>query len=201
MKKVKDYYYHLAKEKNLSARSVFKLQEIDEKYHLIKKGMSIMDMGASPGSWTEYALQEVGSEGRIVAIDLKPLHKTLPPPVTFIEGDIFQLNQDNFPDPNMKFDLILSDMAPNTSGNKGLNHQQSLDLCHEVFKRCDLLLKRDKDVIVKVFQGEDLQAFILEEVKPRFKSYKLFKPKSSRKESVELFIIGFKFKGKTYRTG
>ncbi|HEO64606.1 MAG TPA: 50S rRNA methyltransferase, partial [Spirochaetes bacterium] len=65
VKKVKDYYYHLAKEKNLSARSVFKLQEIDEKYHLIKKGMSILDMGASPGSWTEYALQKIGSEGNI----------------------------------------------------------------------------------------------------------------------------------------
>ncbi len=195
MKKVKDYYYHLAKEKNLSARSVFKLQEIDEKYHLIKKGMSIMDMGASPGSWTEYALQKVGSEGQIIAIDLKPLHKTFPPPVTFIEGDIFQLNQDSFPDPNRMFNLILSDMAPNTSGNKGLSHQQSLDLCHEVIRRCDLLLKKDGDIVIKVFQGEDLQTFILEEVKPRFKSYKLFKPKSSRKESVELFIIGFGFKG------
>ncbi len=194
MKKVKDYYYHLAKEKNLSARSVFKLQEIDEKYHLIKKGVSIMDMGASPGSWTEYALQKVGAEGQIIAIDLKPLHKAFSPPVTFIEGDIFQLSKDDFPDPNMKFDLILSDMAPNTSGNKGLNHQQSIDLCREVVRHCDLLLKKDGNIVVKVFQGEDLQAFILEEVKPRFASYKLFKPKSSRKESVELFIIGFKFK-------
>ncbi|MDH5682082.1 MAG: RlmE family RNA methyltransferase [Spirochaetota bacterium] len=196
MRKVKDHYYKLAKEKDYSARSVFKLKEIDEKYRLIKKGCHILDLGASPGSWTEYSLERVGEKGLVVSVDLKPLRKPVLAHGHFIEGDIFQLTGEEFPDSVRKFNVVLSDMAPDTGGSKSVNHQLSLDLCRELMRVCDSFLKRDGDMVCKVFQGEDLQEYISEEVKPRFKSYKLFKPKSTRKESVELFIIGFGFIGK-----
>ncbi len=197
MKKVKDHYYKMAKDKNYLARSFFKLQEIDEKYRFLKKGMSILELGASPGSWVEYCLKKISPKGQIVALDLKPLQKTFPDNVYFLQEDVFNLNSAHFPDPKMKFDIILSDMAPNTSGNKGLNHQQSLELCREVIGLAHRFLKPDGSLVSKAFQGEDLQEFIIEDVKPVFQKYKLFKPKSSRKESVELFILGFAFKPKS----
>lgn len=194
MRKIKDHYYKMAKEQDFSARSAFKLKEIDDKYHIVKKGMDIMDLGASPGSWTEYVHKKIQSSGRIVSVDLKPLNRTFPENITVIEGDVFNLSDDQLPATNMKFDLLMSDMAPNTSGNKGLNHQQSLDLCRKVVELCDIYLKPGKNLICKVFQGEDLQEFLLEEVKPRFNKYKLVKPKSTRKESVEMFIVAFEYK-------
>jgi len=194
MKKVKDHYYKLAKDQNYSARSVFKLEEIDKKYQIIKRGMTVLDLGASPGSWTEYTLKKLGPKGKMIAIDLKPLQKTFSDQVYFIEKNIFKLSGDDFPMSNIQFDLVMSDMAPNTTGNKGLNHQKSLDLCSEVIKICDQYLKPNSNLICKGFQGVDFQEFIIEEIKPRFNRYKLFKPGSSRKESVEIFIIGFSYK-------
>jgi len=194
MKKVKDHYYKLAKEKNYSARSAFKLEEIDKKYKLIKKKMSVLDLGASPGSWTEYVLRKTESTASIIAIDLKPLETKLADKVQFFLHDITQLSEKEIPS-DKKFDIVLSDMAPNTSGNKGLDHQRSLELCYEVVKQTKLHLKTGGSMICKVFQGEDLQSFVLDEVKPIFKSYKQFKPKSTRSESVEIFIIGFDYLG------
>ncbi|MDH4129282.1 MAG: RlmE family RNA methyltransferase [Spirochaetota bacterium] len=194
MKKIKDFYFHQAKEKNYSARSVFKLQEIDDKYKLIKNGFRVIDLGASPGSWTEYTFGKIGQKGEIVAIDLKPLQKSFSNNVHFIQENILELDITKIPGYKEKFDLILSDMAPNTTGIKGLNHQQSLDLCTEAVKLADNLLKVYGNFVCKVFQGEDLQEFIHNNIISRFESYKLFKPKSSRKESVELFILGFKYK-------
>ncbi len=191
MKKVQDYYFHQAKKQNYSARSVFKLKEINDKYHLIKKGMRVLDLGASPGSWVEYTSEQISSQGSIVAIDLKPLETKNTPQLHFIQGNITDPELSNHPILQEKMDIILSDMAPNTSGNKGLDHQISIELCSEVLKYSDRILKDNQNLIMKAFQGEDLQEFLNEEVKPRFQKYKIFKPKSSRKESVELFIICF----------
>ena len=194
MKKVKDYYYKLAKEQNYSARSVFKLQEIDEKYQVVKSAQKVLDLGAAPGSWSEYCHKRVGAGGLVISVDLKELQKAVPKNGFYIKGDVFTLTGEEFPDSTGAFDVVLSDMAPNTSGNKGLNHQQSLELCREVIRLCDDFLKEKGIMVCKVFDGEDLQEYIREEVKPRFSRHKLFKPKSTRKESVELYIIGFEYK-------
>ncbi len=189
MKKIKDYYFNLAKNNDYLARSVFKLKEIDDKYKLIKNNIKILDLGASPGSWIQYCLTKPNT--KIVAVDIKPLKKTFHKNVRFIQNSISEIEENLFSETN--FDLILSDMAPNTTGNKGIDHQKSISLADEVIKITYKSLKRNGNLICKIFQGEDLNSFVKSKIKPAFSKYKLFKPKSSRSESTEIYIIGFNY--------
>lgn len=198
MKKVKDFYFKKAKKENHLARSIYKLEEIDKKYNIFKKGQSVIDLGCSPGSWLEYAFRKVGKSGIVFGIDLKEVKRQFPKNVKIIEGDIY--DYDNFKRvinetsilPN-KFDIVMSDMAPNTSGQKDIDAYRSYELCVQGLKVCEQFLKIGGHFITKIFMGEDFKTF-LDIVKISFEKHKVYKPKSSRSESVETYIIGWKRK-------
>jgi 23S rRNA (uridine2552-2'-O)-methyltransferase len=195
MKKIKDFYFKKAKKENHLARSIYKLEEIDKKYHMFKRGQSVIDLGCSPGSWLEYALSKIGKNGVIFGIDLKEVKKQFPQNVKVIKGDIY--DYENFkqtikktsilPD---KFDIVISDIAPNTSGQKDIDAYRSFELCVQGLKVCEQFLKTGGHFITKIFMGEDFKTF-LDAIKSSFEKHKVYKPKSSRSESVEVYVIGW----------
>jgi len=186
-----DHYTRKAKNEQFPARSVYKLQEIQKKYTLIKKGYSVLDLGCSPGSWLLYAAQLVGKTGRVTGLDLKALTIKLPDQVYVVAGDIFNiLKTDQLKDTLWNgFDVVLSDMAPSTTGNKTVDSTRSFELCQAALSLAKEKLITGGSFVCKIFQGEDFQAFALE-VRACFQQQKIFKPKSSRKASREIYIIG-----------
>ena len=189
MKKVKDHFFHKAKREHFHARSVYKLKEINEKYRIIKRGIHVLDLGSAPGSWLQYASQIVGKDGLVVGIDTQKLAKDMQKNIHFMQGDIFEMDVKLIQSISDSFHLILSDMAPKTTGIKTVDHLRSYELCMKALEIADVLLKDDGTFVCKIFTGEELTRF-REEVKKRFKSAKIFKPKSSRSESKEVFVIG-----------
>jgi 23S rRNA (uridine2552-2'-O)-methyltransferase len=198
MKEFQDFYFKKAKKEKHLARSIYKLDEIDKKYKIFKKGMSVIDLGCSPGSWLEYALSVVGDKGKIFGIDLKEVKKTFPPNVKTVKGDIYNLEafEKSLKETNMLFaDIVMSDMAPNTSGMKDVDAYRSYELCIQALIVADKFLKTGGTFITKIFQGEDFKNFI-DIIKKSFNNYKIYKPKSSRSESVEVYVIGWSKKDK-----
>ncbi len=187
MKQVQDHYFKKAKREKYPARSVYKLQEIDVKYKIIKQGQTILDIGCAPGSWSQYILKKIG-KGRVLGIDIINSVQISDPRFHFLKRDIFELQKGDIEKYRNRFDLITSDAAPSTTGNKFADNQVSLAIVKRVFQLADDILKPHGSIIAKVFQGEDLRAFVAAE-KKYYAKISLFKPKSSRKESRELFII------------
>jgi len=184
-----DHYTRKAKKEKFSARSVYKLQEIQEKYHLIKTGNRVLDLGCSPGSWLQYAAQLVGKKGQVVGIDKKPVTLSLPSYVRVIQGDIFLLGTTGEASLGNNYHAVLSDMAPATTGNKLVDSVRSMDLCEAAFAAAQKVLRPGGSFVCKIFQGEDFKTFS-DNVRKSFKRHKIFKPQSSRKASKEIYIIG-----------
>lgn len=188
-----DKWAKKAKEKGYPARSVFKLEEIQNKYQILKKGDIVLDLGCSPGSWSKYALNLIGKDGKIIGIDLVPA-KISHPNFYFIQKDVFEITKQDFENLGIeKFDIILSDMAPKTTGVKFIDHIHSIKLVEKALELALGHLKKEGNFIAKIFEGERLP-FLKKEIEKYFRSVKLFKPKSSRKESKEIFIIAQGFK-------
>ena len=187
MKKVQDYYFHKAKREGYPARSVYKLQEAQKKYRFLKAGHRVLDLGAAPGSWTKYVSRLVGSGGRVIAVDLHKL-KAGGPNIEFIKTDIFSMEPADFSLRFGTFHVVLSDMAPKTSGRKDLDHFRSIELAGYAFRIASETLKPGGSFFCKVFEGEDLPIF-RKELQAFFNTVRLFKPKSSRTESVEKFLF------------
>jgi len=188
-----DLYVKRAKHEGHRARSVYKLEEINKKYQLIKQGMTIVDLGAAPGSWSEFAAKIVGKSGKIVAIDILPLSPIKY--VTFIQGDfttseIVKLLLNSLGDD--KVDLIFSDMAPNTTGIPEVDHLRSMNLAESAFDFAKSNLKQNGSFLVKVFQGKNLDNLV-KSLKLFFTTVSIIKPKSSRQRSREVFLLGLKF--------
>ena len=193
MKKTKnrwtDHYSRKAKKDRYPARSVYKLKEIQSRYRLIKPGDTVLDLGCAPGSWLLYAAEIVGPKGRVIGIDLKPVTVALPPQVAVHAGDVHALEAGLLEDIGTNVDVVISDMAPATTGNKDVDAARSFDLCTAalaVSRRC---LKPGGILICKIFQGPDFETFN-RELKSCFKKQKIFKPRSSRKASREIYMIG-----------
>lgn len=190
-----DFYFHQAKHEGYRARSVYKLQEIQQKFHILKPGIVAVDLGAAPGSWTQYLAEVLGPNGVVVSVDRTPLAKPLPPQVRDICGDIFDVTEERLRDlAGGLADVVCSDMAPNTSGVKQVDHLRSIGLCERAMWIADRLLKPGGDFIAKMFQGGDVQSY-LRDLKVRYTEVKVFKPKSSKAESKETFVIARGFKG------
>ena len=194
-----DHYSRKAKARGFAARSVFKLEEIHKRFPLMRKGSHVLDLGCAPGSWLKYAAQQVGPHGRCMGIDRVPIDLSLPN-VQSIVGDIYEIQNETFGDTHTRFDLIMSDMAPDTCGNRYTDHVRSVQLCERAFEIALLYLRANGNFVCKVFEGGDLNAFVAE-VKPYFKNVKRVKPKSTRAESVELFIVAIGFKANTEKSG
>lgn len=193
MNQWQDHYTRQAKKERFPARSVYKLQEIQKKYNLIKKGDTVLDLGCAPGSWLLYAAGLTGNTGRVIGIDLVPVTINVPSHVTFYTGDILLMDDDFFQSLERGFNVVISDMAPSTTGNKFVDAARSFDLCCRALTIARMTLTTGGSFVCKIFQGEDFKTFV-DSVRPVFKNHKIFKPKSSRKASKEIYVIGLRKK-------
>jgi len=190
-----DHYARKAKKDNYPARSVYKLEEMQSKYRLIKPGDSVVDLGCAPGSWLLYAANIVGPKGKVYGIDLKPVTIPLPSHVTVHTGDIadFIAGYDEDGSAALSFgtdfEILLSDMAPSTTGNKHVDSTRSEQLCQTALSIAAGSLAPGGSFVCKIFQGADFRAFV-DQVRNHFAAHKILKPQSSRKGSKEIFIIG-----------
>ena len=186
-KQRRDTYVRQSKVDGYRARSAYKLIEIDEKFKIFKGGISVIDIGAAPGSWSQYALKAAKS-GRLISIDLKemdPIGNTVQIRGDFTEQKIQDEIKKHFKN---KVDVVMSDMAVNTTGIKNIDSIQTGELCKEaMFFAKDILLVNGC-FVSKIFMGGTFNE-IVAEGKKYFKDVKVFKPKSSRKDSKESFII------------
>jgi len=187
MKEIKDHYFFKAKKEGYPARSVYKLIEAQEKFRFLKKGQKVLDLGAAPGSWTKYAAKIVGDSGLIIAIDIHKL-KINGKNIKFIKKDIFEIDFGQLLDNKDKFEVVLSDMAPKTTGRKDLDHFRSIELALMAMDVAQNVLSSQGYFYCKVFDGEDFPD-LKTKMQKVFKKVRIFKPKSSRAESVEKFLF------------
>ena len=186
-KQKRDIFVRQSKIEGYRSRAVYKLQEIDEKFKILKNGISLVDLGAAPGSWSQYVAKKVKS-GKILSIDLNEFDQI---------SNIYQLIGD-FTDIvqkttiknyfGKKVDVVLSDIATNTTGNKNLDSIQTGELCKEAMNFSKEILKTEGKFVSKIFMGSTFNE-IVSEAKKIFKESKVFKPLASRKDSKEIFII------------
>jgi 23S rRNA (uridine2552-2'-O)-methyltransferase len=187
----RDHYYHKAKEDNFAARSIYKLEEIDQKFKIIKSGQQVLDLGAAPGSWSQYLSQKVGEKGRVLGIDLIQVTLTLRNAV-FIHADLRDLNlDDTFKEYEFQpqFDGVFSDMAPRTTGIRITDQARSMELCELALQVSDRFLKPGGNFVCKFFHSDDFTE-LKKMMEARFGRVEVLRPKSTRKESKEIFLIG-----------
>ncbi len=198
----KDKYYQKAKDEGHRARSYFKLEEIQAEYPLIKKGDSVLDLGAAPGSFLELESTLVGKDGTVIGIDLKEIEKI--PGATNVHTyvrDIFTEKTILWLHEKLKatkakepfFDVVISDMAPNTSGIKDVDHFRSIELCEQVNEVIYSLLKEGGNAMMKIFQGEEFDMFV-KDLKKSFTKVVTVKPQATRDRSREVFLVCLGYK-------
>ncbi len=184
-----DHYTQKARKDHFPARSVFKLQEIQQKVNLIQKGNSVLDLGCSPGSWLMLAATLTGPAGSVVGIDLKPVTVSLPSHVRVFIADMLALPDEISDAIGREFHVVISDMAPSTTGNRSVDATRSFDLSQAALTTAQNRLLPGGAFVCKIFQGEDFNQFI-QRIKSLFNLHRIFKPQSSRKASREIYIIG-----------
>jgi 23S rRNA (uridine2552-2'-O)-methyltransferase len=187
-----DHYFYRAKSEGFAARSVYKLEEIDKKYRLLRPGMDVLDLGCHPGSWTQYASKAVQPGGRVLGIDRTPTNAPAPN-AAMLAGDIFDLLKrphELFPE---GFHVVLSDMAPNTSGIRDVDHARSLDLAEAARSVAVRNLKSGGSLLIKIFQGPDLKTW-MEKLKENFDPPLIVRPEATRSESREIFVLCRRFR-------
>ena len=186
----------LAKKQGFPARSVYKLKEINEQYKIIKPGDRVLDFGCAPGSWLLYISEKIGNKGEVIGIDVEEVKIPEKSNIFFIRKNIFELKTSDF---DNKFDAVVSDLSPKTSGIKSLDSGKSLELAEKCFEITKSVLRLKGNFVCKIFAGEEGDVFI-KKVKEYFNLVKRFKPKAVIKESKEFYIIakGFKNENKNY---
>lgn len=189
--KWRDHYTRRAKEEKWLARSVYKLEEIDKKYRLIKPGNRVMDLGCYPGSWSQYIIKKVGKRGEVIGIDLNAPEKVTAQNFKYIKGNILDLQIDRLFPESYRIDLLLSDLAPQTTGNNITDCAKSLELAGKALDIAVFLLRKNGHFLCKVFEGEDFRNF-QKYVLGYFKEIRLIRPGAVRKRSREIYLLGFK---------
>jgi 23S rRNA (uridine2552-2'-O)-methyltransferase len=191
----RDHFRRLAKDQGYRSRAAYKLKQINESYHILKRGSRVIDIGCAPGGWVQIAAKAVGPEGKVVGIDLKevePVHGA-----TILQGSIDDphaiaqiveaLGKD-------KADVILSDLAPNVSGMWEVDHARQMDLTRSALALAKKVLKQSGNAVFKVFEGEFLGE-LREDMKASFGKVLISKPTASRQESSELYLVCIGFRG------
>jgi 23S rRNA (uridine2552-2'-O)-methyltransferase len=189
-----DEYVKAAKVQGYRSRAVFKLAEIQEKDQLIKTGMNIVDLGAAPGGWSQFAQQRLGKGNKLIALDILPMDAI--DGVDFIQGDFLEqaiIERLYTALDGVPVHLVLSDMAPNMSGNKAVDQPRSLYLCELALDTAKSILAKNGGFLVKVFQGEGFEDFH-RDVQKHFTKVVIRKPKASRPRSNEVYILAKGFK-------
>lgn len=187
----RDHYFRKAKQENFAARSVFKLEEIDQKFKIFRGAKTVLDLGASPGSWSQYASKVVGEKGQVLGVDLSPVTVKLKNAV-FIQADLRDLQleeifkEHGFVPP---FDIVMSDMAPKTTGIRMTDQARSMELCELALDVAVRFLKKDGGFVCKLFHSDDFSK-LREQMKKVFQKVEAVKPDSTRKISKEIFLVG-----------
>lgn len=185
----RDFYVEQANRAGWRSRAVFKLEQIQSKERLIERGSVCVDLGSAPGSWSQLAARLVGETGRVVAVDLLPMEPIAG--VDFVAGDFTSPDTVNALKEligGRSVDLVMSDMAPNLSGNRAIDQPRSLALNDEALLFAREVLRAGGDFLVKAFQGEGIDAFT-RDLKAHFKTVKTLKPKAPRPESREIYLL------------
>jgi 23S rRNA (uridine2552-2'-O)-methyltransferase len=193
-----DTYYKQAKADGYRSRAAYKLKQINNKFKVIRRGDIVLDLGAAPGGWTQVAAELVGSKGKIVGVDLNAIEelKDHNNNIYFLTGDITdeEVVGDISQYINEKdVNVIISDAAPNISGNYSMDQAKSIYLAEAVLKLARIFLKPHGNLVVKIFQGEDFPEFF-QIIKTQFRFSKVFSPKASRVRSSEVYVIGLNYK-------
>ncbi|CAM3500557.1 Ribosomal RNA large subunit methyltransferase E [Vibrio aerogenes CECT 7868] len=190
-----DKYVNDAKKKGYRSRAIFKLDEIQSKDNLIQSGMTIVDLGAAPGGWSQYAAGLVGETGQVIACDILPMDSIAG--VAFLQGDFREdavLNALLDKIGPALVDVVLSDMAPNMAGNLSVDQPRAMYLVELALDMCRQVLSANGSFIVKVFQGEGFDQYV-KEVRSLFRTVKVRKPDSSRARSREVYLVATGYKG------
>jgi 23S rRNA (uridine2552-2'-O)-methyltransferase len=185
-----DEYVKQAQAQGYRSRAVFKLKELDERDRLFKPGMAVLDLGAAPGGWSQYAAERIGKSGKIIALDILPLEAI--PGVVFIEGDFREeavLEQLRAELAGQLPDIVLSDMAPNTTGVNAVDQARSMYLAELAMDTARELLKPGGSFVVKLFQGPDFDVYV-KTARGLFGKVVVRKPKASRDRSPEVYLVG-----------
>jgi 23S rRNA (uridine2552-2'-O)-methyltransferase len=182
-----DIFHRRAKQEGFAARSVFKLEEINHKYRLLRRGARVLDLGCRPGSWLQYSAGVVGAEGALVGVDRTPLDK----PVLgarIVVADVFAVGFDEVKGELEGFDVVLSDMAPDTSGVRSLDQARSESLFERALEIAELTLVKGGHFVGKLFQGSDW-ARLIKRAREGFAEVRTVKPAGSRRESIEQYVV------------
>lgn len=199
----KDVFARRAASEGLVSRAHFKLEQMDQRFRLLQRGMVVLELGAAPGGWTRYVADKIADKtdrGRVVAVDFRPI--TAPAAVVVIEGEAGTAQIDaeiarelaNATGGDAECDLVISDMAPNITGIRAADQAASMHLAELAAQTAAMYLKRGGHLVVKMFQGEGVDEWLSEQ-RQRFEKCQFAKPKASRSESREVFAVCQKFKG------
>ncbi len=184
-----DAHYRRAKEEGFAARSVYKLEEMDRRYGLLAARQRVLDLGCHPGSWLQYAAARVGPQGLVVGVDIQPPGVELAAWVRFVQADVLELGVEELKAFAPEYDLVLSDVAPRTTGVMVRDMARSAELTAKALDLALALLKPGGSLVAKVYFGPEVEGLI-RRVKAAFSLGKAHKPEASRAASKEIFILG-----------
>lgn len=188
MARPQDGFGKNAKKAGYPARSVYKLEEIDKRFRLLKANQKILDLGAVPGSWTLYASKKVGANGSVLGIDIQECNIHMPTNTTMLQADIFDIDLSMIREP-IGYHVVLSDMAPSTSGNRNRDQFISYELYMKALSiACETLIKRG-NFVGKIFQGPEFND-ARKATQAAFSETRIVKPRASRRESYEIYLVG-----------
>ena len=194
-RKPKDYtqadrFTRAAKAAGYPARSVFKLEEIQRRYRLFRSGQRVLDLGAAPGSWSLYASREVGPAGRVLAVDLSEIGETMPGNVTARQLDVMLAGRAELGD-LAPYHVLLSDMAPRTSGTRARDQALSAELCQRALALADEFAGVDSAIVLKLFMSNDFKP-LEQALRARYAECRTVRPEATRSQSTEVFLVGLR---------
>lgn len=181
-----DHFTRKAQKEGHAARSIYKLEEIDQRWKLLRKGQRVLDLGCSPGSWMQYAAAKVGPSGRVLGIDLKPVNASFPPHAESRVGDIYEMDKATYGD---NYDVVLSDMAPSTMGNHTTDALRSAALAERAIQIADEFVRPGGAMVVKVLEGGEINNLVTL-MRKSFEKVERLRPQATRVRSSEIFLVG-----------
>jgi 23S rRNA (uridine2552-2'-O)-methyltransferase len=190
--KWEDHYTRRAKKENWPARSVFKLQEIDQKYKLIRRADHLLDLGCYPGSWSLYGLKKIGPRGKVVGVDLEEPERLKAPNFQFVKADVLHLDAAWLKKEIGACDAVISDLAPKTTGIRVADASRSLELAQRALNIARVLLKKGGRFLCKAFESEETKPF-RDSFSLYFKQNRIIRPSAVRKASREIYLLGLEF--------
>lgn len=188
----KDHFYKKAKKEGHLSRAIYKLEEIQKKFGILKKGDAVLELGSAPGGWLEFLAKTVGPQGKIVGIDRLPLAFKPPAHIFFFQKKFEEVTVEELP--VKKFDVVLSDLSPDLSGITLTDQQRSFELVQLVWEWAQKFLKPNGHLVMKIFPGEEADRFTAV-LKKNFQRFVRFVPEATRKSSSEVYFVALRFQG------